>query len=200
MVNFYRENENGFYIEAPGSINQNRIKNDLIWDINRCLNQRYCLYEFFPRKDYFNSFSKLCRSTSVYEPKWKCIFKPKWKCILEPLDDMFIDPREMSKEEVESFRQILDPKRKIQSDVFYESLCMENVDLDYIAIKKCDVDAYIEPEFKSKVSLYRWMESSAPISVSLFSAKEVQIFINEMDLFEAVKEIVFKHCQSWNDL
>jgi len=187
MINFYRLKENKFYIEAPGRTSQNRIKNDLVWDINRYLNQEYCLYEFFPFKEPPNSFNRIsCLNF---------IFDAKWKCGLEPLNDMFIYPRELSKKEVENFRQVLDPKRRMQNDVFYESLCMENVDLDYIAIKKNSMNDYAKPLFKTKNSLYLWVESFAPIRVSLFGAKEVQICINEMELYDPIKEIILKHCE-----
>ena len=47
MLNTYLFKGNEILIDAPGNANKNRIKNDLIWDINHLLITQFNLYMFF---------------------------------------------------------------------------------------------------------------------------------------------------------
>ena len=47
MLNTYLFKDNEILIDAPGNANKNRIKNDLIWDINNLLTAQFNLYMFF---------------------------------------------------------------------------------------------------------------------------------------------------------
>lgn len=46
MLNTYLLRGNEILIEAPGNSNRNKIKNDLIWDINALLSEQFELYYF----------------------------------------------------------------------------------------------------------------------------------------------------------
>ena len=47
MLNTYLFKGKEILVEAPGNPNNNRIKNDLIWDINNYLFAQFNLYIFF---------------------------------------------------------------------------------------------------------------------------------------------------------
>ncbi len=80
MLNTYLiKKNNEILIEAPGNANMNKIKNDLIWDINSLLTARYDLYMFFECKKHFDS--AFCIPISGFLKKYVAF---------EKLNDMFI--------------------------------------------------------------------------------------------------------------
>lgn len=183
MLNTYSCKGNEILIDAPGSSNKNKIKNDLIWDINSLLNTQFYLYTFFTCKN----------------PPDSVIYKlvsdfPKKYIAFQKLDDMFIHRNILSDEEINYYRGMMDPSRKMDDDVFRELCCMENVDMEYVATQNCNPLLSIDLAKKPRTSLNRWIISLFPVYISLFGAKEVRIVINQSDLLEPVKRIVVKHC------
>lgn len=184
MLNRYSFKDNEILICAPGSSDTNRIKNDLIWDVNSLLADRFKLYTFFVSKK--PSDAPFCRRVSDFPPKYISFQK---------LDDMFVKRRTLSDGEINRYREIMDPSRKMSDDVFGEACCMENVDIEYVAAESFDRLLNANMTSKSKMPLHRWIASLFPVYVSLFGSKEMRIVINRSDLLEPIMAIVTKHCE-----
>lgn len=183
MLNTYLFKGNEILIDAPGNANKNRIKNDLIWDINNLLTTQFNLYMFFVCKKPSNSV--FCIPVSVF---------PKKYVAFQQLDDMFIQRTVLSDDEINCYREIMDPQRKMNDDVFRETCCVENVDIEYVATENIDWLLSIDITGKSMTSLNRWIISLFPVYISLFGSKEMRIVINQSSLLEPIKGIVEKHC------
>ena len=183
MLNTYLFKGNEILIEAPESSNNNKIKNDLIWDINSLLTVQFNLYIFFTCKK--PPDSDFCKLVSGF---------PKKYIAFQKLDDMFVHRTVLSDEEIDYYRGIMDPLRKMDDGVFRELCCMENVDIEYIATQNFNPLINIDMARKPRTSFYRWIISLFPAYISLFGAKEVQIVINQSDLLEPIKRIVVQHC------
>ena len=183
MLNTYLFKGNEILIDAPGNANKNRIKNDLIWDVNHFLTAKFTLYTFFVCKQPSNSF--FCIPVSTF---------PKKYLTFQHLDDMFIKRTVLNDDEINYYRAIIDPLRKMNDDVFRETCCVENVDIEYVAAENIDWLLRINIAGKSITSLNRCIISSFPIYISLFGSKEMRIVINQSSLLEPIKEVVKKHC------
>ncbi len=183
MLNTYFFKDNEILIDAPGSANKNRIKNDLIWDINNLLTTQFNLYTFFVCKK--PSDSVFCRLVSSF---------PKKYLAFQKLDDMFIRQTVLSNDEINCYREIIDPLRKMDDDVFRETCCMENADIEYVAAENFNQLLNIDMASKHITSLSRRIISLFPVYISLFGSKEMRIVINQSDLLESIKRIVVKHC------
>lgn len=183
MLNTYLFKGNEILINAPGNANKNRIKNDLIWDINNLLTTQFDLYMFFMCKK--PSDSVFCRLVPGFHEKYVAFQK---------LDDMFVQRTVLSNDEIDSYREIMDPLKKMDDDVFRETCYIENVDIEYVAIENFDRLLNIDMTCKPMTSLNRWIISLFPVYISLFGSKEMRIVINQSDLQESIKGIVVKHC------
>ena len=183
MLNTYLFKGNEILIDAPGNANENRIKNDLIWDINNLLTTQFNLYMFFVCKK--PSDSVFCIPVSGF---------PKKYVAFQKLDYMFIQRTVLSDNEINCYREIMDPLRKMNDDVFRETCCVENVDIEYVATENIDWLLSIDITGKSMTSLNRWIVSLFPIYISLFGSKEMRIVINQSSLLEPIKGIVVRHC------
>ena len=84
---------------------------------------------------------------------------------------------------------------KMQEDVFRESCCMENVDMEYVAVKDLDSLLRAGNRFKTPASFIRWMISTAPVYISMFGAKEMRISVNCSDLLKQIEELVMIYCE-----
>lgn len=182
MLNLYSFQSNKILIYAPGNANNNRIKNDLIWDINKFLAIKFELYTFYTSRNPSDSFC--CKRIST------C---PKKYISFQKLDDMFITPTTLSSTEINYYREFMDPLKKMEDDVFKEACCLENVDVEYIAVENkrhlFNMDIIGPPK-----KLWRKLSTNFPIYISLFGAKEVKIIINQEDLLKPILDIVIKHC------
>lgn len=183
MQNTYLCKGNEIWIEAPGDGSKNRIKNDLVWDINKLLAARFHLYRFFLCKE--PPASAFCIPVSGFFQKY---------IAFQPLDDMFLQTRVLRDDEMNRYREIMDPSRKIKDDVFREMCCMENVDAEYVAAGSLDCLSNTEKAGKSMASFRRHILSYFPVYISLFGAKEMQIVVNQSGLLEPILGIVAKHC------
>lgn len=183
MLNTYTFKENEILIEAPGSANYNRLKNDLIWEINSYLSKRYALYMFF-----------LCKSQPVEDTFFSLLGLSRKYIAFQKLDSRFINRCVKTEEEITCYRTILDPLKKMTEDVFYEACCMENVDMQYVAIEDIGIFTRRDITFKSAASFNRWVTSTMPVYVSLFGAREMKIVINCNDVKDDINRIVFRHC------
>ena len=183
MQNTYLRKGNEIWIEAPGDGSKNRIKNDLVWDINKLLAIQFHLYRFFLCKK--PPASALCIPVSGFPPKY---------IAFQPLDDMFLHPRVLQDDEMNRYREIMDPARKIKDDVFREMCCLENVDAEYVTAGSLDCLSNTEKTCKSMASFRRHILSYFPVYISLFGAKEMQIVVNQSGLLEPILGIVAKHC------
>lgn len=184
MLNTYLIKGNEIFIEARGNANINRIKNDLIWDINNLLNAQYDLYTFYA-----------CRSQTDLEYYFPISGYSRKYVAFKKLDNMFIHRTVLSSEEIKYYRRIMDPSMKMNDDVFRESCCIENVDMEYVAIKDINQLLCVDRHFRTTASFTRWIISSAPVYISLFGAKEMRIVINYSSLLEQIKALVLKHCE-----
>ena len=183
MLNTYLFKGKEILIEAPGNSNKNKIKNDLIWEINNFLIPRFDLYMFVVCNKPQNS--NFCMPVSRFPQKYVVFHK---------LDDMFIHRRELSDDEINYYRGIVDPLRKMDDDVFREACTMENVDIDYVATDNLNQLLNSDITCKSVKSFNRLVTSIFPVYVSMFSSKEMRIEINQGDLTESIKAIVKKYC------
>ena len=185
MLNTYLFKNNEIFIDAPGNADRNRIKNDLLWDINNFLNIQFDLYTFEVSMKPSNSL--FCIPVSSFVKKYVEFHK---------LEDMFIQRTALSNDDVNHYRELMDPARKMSDDVFMEACCVENVDMEYVATSNLEhlsgVD--IPEKCRSKKFLNSWLISLFPVYISLFASKEMQIVINQSDLLEPIKDIVLKHC------
>ena len=183
MLNTYLFKDNEIFIDAPGNANKNRIKNDLIWDINSLLTTQFNLYMFFVcKKPYDSSFFSLVSNF------------PKKYIAFQKLDDMFVQRTVLCNDEINCYREIMDPLRKMDDDVFRETCCIENVDIEYVATDNFNHLLNIDMTCKPISSLNSWIISLFPVYISLFGSKEMRIVINQSDLLETIKSIVVKHC------
>ena len=182
MLNTYVFIGNEILIDAPGNSNKNKIKNDLVWDINEFLITRFDLYAVCFRN---TSDKFLCRISPKFSKKY---------AEFQKLDDMFIQRTKLSSDEIFFYRGIMDPKRKMGEDVFREICCIENVDIEYVATEKNNQLKNVDITCKSRTTLNQWIASSFPVYVSLFGSKEMRIVINQSDLLGTIKKIVENHC------
>ena len=183
MLNTYLFKGNEILIDAPGRSNKNKIKNDLIWDINNLLTAQFGLYTFFICSNKKDSFFCVPLSDTL-----------KKHIAFQKLDSMFVERTVLSDNEVNYYREIIDPSKKMDDDVFRETCCMENVDMEYVATKNFDWLFGVNISCKSMKALNCWITSSFPVYISLFGSKEMRIVINQSSLMESIKEIVVKHC------
>ena len=183
MLNTYLFKGKEILIDAPGNADKNRIKNDLIWDINNLLTPQFDLYMFFVCKK--PSDSVFCRPVSNF---------PKKYVSFQKLDDMFVQRTIVSDDEINYYRELMDPLRKMDDVVFRETCCIENADIEYVAIESFNQLLNIDMTSKPIISLKRWIISLFPVYISLFGSKEMRIVINQGGLLEPIKEIVVKHC------
>ena len=109
---------------------------------------------------------------------------------------MFIQRRTLGGDEIEYYRKILDPMEKMNDDVFSESCCVENTDLEYVAVKDIDMVLASNLKVKSATAFRSWLKSSVPVCVSVFGSKEMTIIINQKSLQQHIFEIVLMHCEA----
>ena len=169
MKNIFTVTGNLIQIEAPGSARKNRIQNDLLWDVNSFLASQYELYTI-----------ERCTRNGHLE--------------FERLDRMFIEPVLLSDAEIAYYRGILDPHHKMDDAVFIESCCVENVDMDYAALRNVEQVKCSACSFRNGNTFFRWLVSSAPVYISLFGAKEMRIYVNASGLQEKLEAIVRQYC------
>ncbi len=184
MRNTYTFKDNKILIEAPGNANMNRLKNDLIWDINNFLGAQYNLYAFH--------VCKIHTDQEYYFP----IFGLSRKYVaFKKLDNMFTHRTVLSDDEIKLYREIMDPSMKMNEDVFRESCCLENVDMEYVAIEDINQLLCIDRRFNTTASFNRWIKYSVPVYVSLFGAREMRIIVNQSSLLEQIQALVLIHCE-----
>ena len=182
MRNTYSVNGKEILIHAPGNSKMNKIKNDLLWDINSFLSTQFELFVFFVCRT--PTEAAICRLASSF---------PKKYVTFQKLDDMFIRPKVLNDDEVNLYREIIDPSRKVNDDVFKEMCCVENVDMEYVAVE--DVDQLLNfSAHGSRAALTRRIRSLFPAYISVFGAKEMRIVINRSSLFKPIQSIVLAHC------
>ncbi len=182
MKNTYSFHSNSIVIQAPGSANENRIKNALIWDINGFLKSKFDLYTFFVCKKPVEA--AICRPYLGF---------PKKYIVFQKLDDMFIKYQEVDDAEIRYYRELMDPLRKMSDDVFAEACCLENVDIEYVAVENIQHLFGIKAQHRL-TTLDSWISSMFPVYISLFGAKEVRMFINNHELIKPILDIVMKYC------
>ena len=184
MNNVYSIKGSTFEIVASGSPNRNRLKNDLIWELNSFLATKYDLYSFIVKRHVQTTdvcdYSLICGKLIA---EFTCLDKCFFSQVIS-----------LSESEFDYYRHILDPKKKTDNDVFRESLLLENTDLEYIAVSNLRDRLLTEEQFKSKTLFHQWIVSVSSVYVSLFSAKEMTIKINEKTLVEPIKKIIKKYC------
>lgn len=184
MRNTYLFKDNKILIEAPGNANMNRLKNDLIWDINNFLSAQYDLYTFY-----------VCKSHTDLEYYFPIFGLSRKYVAFKKLDNMFTHRTVLSDEEIKLYREILDPSMKMNEDVFRESCCLENVDMEYVATEDINQLLCVDRGFNTTASFNRWIRYSVPVYISLFGAREMRIIVNQSSLLEQIQELVLMHCE-----
>lgn len=182
MLNTYLIKGNEILINAPGNAKKNRIKNELVWDINSFLATQFELYALFMCKA--PPEFTICRLVSNF---------PKKYVAFQKLDEMFIKRKVLSDDELSFYREIMDSSRKINDEVFKEMCCVENVDIEYVATESVDQLLNINMQC-NHTTLTRRISSLFPVYVSLFGAKEMKILINRSSLLRPIQRIVVAHC------
>lgn len=182
MQNTCSLNGKEILIHAPGNSKVNKIKNDLLWDINSFLTTQFELFSYFVCRT--PTESAICRLVSSF---------PKKYVAFQKLDDMFIKPKVLNDDEVKFYREIIDPSRKMNDEVFKEMCCVENVDMEYVAVE--GVDQLLNFSVQGNHAAWiRRIRSSFPAYVSIFGAKEMRIVVNRDSLFKPIQRIVLAHC------
>ncbi len=184
MINVFQVKNNEILIESPGKSSVNKIKNDLIWDINQLLlSLGYSLYVF--------SINRMPINSLICFPFTK---KPQKYLVINQLDESFINRSKINKNELNNYRRIMDPFYKMSDDVFFELCCIENTDVEYFAING-ELDSFLQQiESKKTKMIDKRIRLSAQIFISLFGFKEMQITINNNDLMGPIVNIVSSHC------
>ena len=100
----------------------------------------------------------------------------------------------MSDKEVEQYRKIMDPLGKMADDVFEDACCMENVDLEYIAVSDTDQLLNADLTCRSVKAFERKVRSAFPVYVSILGAKEMLLTIRQDGLLEPIQSIVKRYC------
>ena len=100
----------------------------------------------------------------------------------------------MSDKEVEQYRKIMDPLGKMADDVFEDACCMENVDLEYIAVSDTDQLLNADLTCRSVKAFERKVRSAFLVYVSIFGAKEMRLTIRQDGLLEPIQSIVKRYC------
>ena len=108
---------------------------------------------------------------------------------------MFTHRTVLSDDEIKLYREIMDPSMKMNEDVFRESCCLENVDMEYVAIEDINQLLCIDRRFNTTASFNRWIKYSVPVYVSLFGAREMRIIVNQSSLLEQIQALVLIHCE-----
>ena len=107
MINVFQVKNNEILIESPGKSSVNKIKNDLIWDINQLLlSLGYSLYVF--------SINRMPINSLICFPFTK---KPQKYLVINQLDESFINRSKINKNELNNYRRIMDPFYKMSDDV-----------------------------------------------------------------------------------
>ena len=184
MDNRYSINKNCIKIFAPGSSRTNRVKNDLLWEINQELVKTFQLLSLHTTK------SKVEGEDVVACISVKSI--PSKYLVLKKLNRMFIDTDSIEDAEARKLHAEIDPK--MDYDVFKETCCVENVDLEYIAVNAEDFLSDLLTKSESISSIKRYIKSTAPIYVSFFSNKEMTLLFNDLAMQKHVLPIAEKHC------
>ncbi len=179
MINSVRIKDNEILVVAEGSTNRNRIKNIIIWKLNSMLSLKYNLFQFFISK----------RSNDDYSFPFSIGLHQRF-IVFKELDKLFIEKQTVSETDILQYKQAIDPKNKISDDVFYEMCCLENVDIEYVAIKSLKEFSNISLKFKNKKFFQEWIESEFPVYVSLFSSREVKIVVNDDTIFNDIVLLV----------
>lgn len=183
MVNKYCVKANEIWIEAPGSARMNKIKNDLIWDLNEFLSNMFELYAVFLSK----------KPVALALSKRVSVFPKKYVAFRE-LDDMFVKRTVLSNEEIDRYRKTMDPLNRMDDAVFNELCCMENVDIEYVAVENANQLFNKDMADVSLRQIHGYIVTRFPIYVSLFGFKEMKIVINRKELLKPIIAIVSKHC------
>ena len=183
--NKFVTNGNEIYVYAPGNANSNKLKNELIWDINNALSEDLHLFWVSKRNHHGKSLKSILES--CYSPKINVVFSE--------LDQSLLKPKAMNKEDILNYKKLVDPKGRIEDDVFFELCCLENVDIEYIATQSPLSAQQKSISFRSVSSYNKWLISSFPVYVSLFGATEMRIIINDPKYSDLVITLVEKHCE-----
>lgn len=184
MDNRYSINKDCIKIFAPGSSRTNRIKNDLLWEINQKLGRTLQLLSLHTTKSKAEGEDVVaCIAVNSITPKY---------LVLKKLDRMFIDADLIDEAEARKLHAEIDPK--MDYDVFKETCCVENVDLEYIAVNAEDFLSDLLTKSENISSIKRYIKSTAPIYVSFFSNKEMTLLFNDLEMQKHVLPIVEKHC------
>lgn len=184
MDNRYSINKDCIKIFAPGSSRANRIKNDLLWEINQELGKTFQLLSLHTTKSKVEGEDVVaCIAVKSITPKY---------LVLKKLDRMFIDADSIDEAEARKLHAEIDPK--MDYDVFKETCCVENVDMEYIAVNEDVFLRDLMAKSDSISSIKRYIKSTAPIYVSFFSNKEMTLLFNDLAMQKHVLPIVEKHC------
>lgn len=185
MINKALVKGNEIVIMAPGNSNSNKIKNDLIWDINIFLSANYRLYSFSLSRTKIDSY--ICQSI---------IKIPSRYISINALDEILKKRYEVNDDDLKKYRKIIDPQQKISNDVFKELCCMENLDSEYFAIDGDIYDFVREIKGASVKQVRKNIETKSAIYVSLFGFKEMRIKVNNTNLMDSIIKIVNEHCDA----
>lgn len=184
MDNRYSINKDCIKIFAPGSSRTSRIKNDLLWEINQKLGRTFQLLSLHTTKSKVEGENVVaCISVKSIIPKY---------LVLKKLDRMFIDTDSIDEAEARKLHAEIDPQ--MDYDVFKETCCVENVDMEYIAVNEDVFLRDLMAKSDSISSIKRYIKSTAPIYVSFFSNKEMTLLFNDLEMQKHVLPIVEKHC------
>lgn len=107
---------------------------------------------------------------------------------------MFLRRRGLDEDEMKYYQEMYDPSRNMNDDVFRELCCIENVDLEYVAMDKNDRLKDNEMNGKSLDCPMRQFISMFPAYISLFGSMEMRIVINQDELRERIMGAVLRYC------
>lgn len=184
MVNRFSITRNRVNIYAPGSSCSNRIKNDLLWDINKQLEEKYHLFSLHITKHVMQGDDVIaCISAKGLVPRY---------LVLKKLDRMFTEKVSIEDSEAMMLHADIDPK--MDYEVFKESCCVENVDLEYIAISEDTFISDLKMNQGSISKMKSFIKANVPAYISYFGNKEITMLFNDVQMQSAILSIVGKYC------
>ncbi len=195
MKNYYYNGHDSIILSTRRSIREksaDRIKNDLLWDINTYLNKRFELYDFSEsiRPQWVNSYVKAIPMNDFGDKKLY-IFN---------LDKIFINRVVIDEDEIRQQHDIIDPK--MDYEYFKEWYAVETVDIEYFAVKSLqEFELGFQKYNKgaSRKKIIQTIKLIADVYVSMYDSCNMELHFNDNNVKDDILSIVMAHCIQTNE-
>ena len=194
MINYYYIDSNSLTISTETSNNKrnrNRIKNNLLWEINSYLSKRFELYDFSVdrRPRIFNRYIESIPIKS-FRKNMLNLYK---------LDETLVTPVVVDDIEIREQHKIIDPE--LDYECFKKWYTVETIDIEYFATE--DLKNFKKTFIKdlkgtSRKDIIKTLKEIADVYISMHDSSGMELFFNERKAIEDVLSIVKAHCKQSN--